>query len=229
VNGDDPHVAAIPLPAGVRRVTYGARGEIVLLDAEIDAADLATRARIRTPVGEVEVHLPSPGRHIAHDALAAIAAATALGIDPYAAAAALARYEPVGMRLRRETLPGGVVVLNDAYNANPDSMKASLAVLAALGGRKVAVIGDMLELGPDETSWHREIATHARGLGLDLLILVGPRMAGALPAEGNVWTFAEPDDAVPPLASWLRAGDTVLLKGSRGARVERILQGLRSR
>jgi len=128
--------------------------------------------------------------------------------------------------MRRETVGDGVVVLNDAYNANPDSMKASLGVLAGLPGRRIAVLGDMLELGPDEARWHRELAAHARALGLDLVVLVGPRMAIAAKGEG-VWTFAEPADAVAPLAAWLRKGDTVLLKGSRGARVERILQGLR--
>jgi UDP-N-acetylmuramoyl-tripeptide--D-alanyl-D-alanine ligase len=150
-----------------------------------------------------------------------------LGLDPHAAAAGLARYAPVGMRLRREEIADGIVALNDAYNANPDSMRASLAVLAGLGGRRVAVLGDLLELGKDERRWHAEVAEHARSLGLDLLVLVGERMSKALPASGTVWTFADAERAIAPLSAWLRPGDTVLFKGSRGARVERVLHGLR--
>jgi UDP-N-acetylmuramoyl-tripeptide--D-alanyl-D-alanine ligase len=175
----------------------------------------------------VEIAIPAPGRHIAHDATGALAVAVALGVDPRAAARQMSRYEPVGMRLRREEVREGIVALNDAYNANPDSTKASLAVLAGLGGRRVAVLGDLLELGADEAMWHQRVATHATGLGLDLVVLVGERMSKAARPSATVWTFEDAEDAVAPLSAWLRPGDTVLFKGSRGARVERVLHGLR--
>lgn len=228
VNVDDPRVAARPLPAGVRRVTWGeGEADVRLLSAEVDAATLSTLARYRTPEGEVEVRIPAPGRHIASNGAGALACAVALGLDPAAAAAALADYQPVGMRMRSEPLPGGAHALNDAYNANPASMEASLRVLAGLPGRRAAVLGDMLELGPEEGEWHRRLAALAGALQLDLVVLVGPRMAAAAAACPGAWAFEDGGDAVAPLRAWLRAGDTVLFKGSRGARVERVLHGLR--
>jgi UDP-N-acetylmuramoyl-tripeptide--D-alanyl-D-alanine ligase len=224
VNADDPRVAAIPSPAGVRRLTWGSAGEVALLDAEIDPATLSTRARWQTPEGIVGARIPAPGHHIAHDAAAALAVAVALGVDPLAAAAALADYAPVGMRLRSEPLPGGGTALNDAYNANPASMEASLRLLASLPGRRAAVLGDMLELGADEAAWHQRVADLAASLDLDAIVLVGPRMSAA--ACPGAHRFANPDDAVAPLRAWLGPDSVVLFKGSRGARVERVLQRL---
>lgn len=226
VNLDDPRVAALELPVGVRRVGWGSAGDVRLLEAVVDPATLSTRARWATPEGEVEATIPAPGRHVAHNAAGALAVAVALGIDPAEAAAAFARYEPVGMRMRPERLSSGALALNDAYNANPQSMEASLRVLASLPGRRAAVLGDMLELGPDEARWHQDVARLAGELGIDLVVLVGPRMAAAAPACPSALAFEEATDAVAPLRAWLGDGDVVLLKGSRGARVERVLHGL---
>jgi UDP-N-acetylmuramoyl-tripeptide--D-alanyl-D-alanine ligase len=134
------------------------------------------------------------------------------------------------MRMRTELLVGGVTAINDAYNANPASMEASLRALAALAGRRIAVLGDMLELGADEGLWHGRIAALAGSLGLDLVVLTGPRMSRAAPeclGAASVWAEADPEAVAPRLRTWLAAGDHVLFKGSRGARVERILQSLR--
>lgn len=226
LNVDDPRVVAIRLPGGVHRVTWGREegADIRLLDAALVPETLGTRAVWQTPAGRLEATIPAPGAHVAHNAAGALVIAYALGVDLRQAAAALERYEPVGMRMRREALPGGAIALNDAYNANPQSTEASLRTLAALPGRRAAVLGDMLELGPDEAEWHRKVAAVARGLKLDLLVFVGPRMSAAAP-EGAL-AFADPIDAVEPLRAWLRSGDHVLFKGSRGARVERILHAL---
>jgi UDP-N-acetylmuramoyl-tripeptide--D-alanyl-D-alanine ligase len=230
VNLDDPNVAAMPRPAGTRAVTWGAASgaDIRLLSAELDPARLGTDAVFATPEGEIRVRLPAPGRHIAGNAAGALAVAHALGLDLRGAAAAMERYEPVGMRMRREDLPGGVLALNDAYNANPTSMEASLAVLAELGGRRAAVLGDMLELGSTEAEWHASVAKKAGELGLDLVVLVGPRMSAAAPAcaAREVWAEPDPMAVVERLRAWLHPGDRVLFKGSRGARVERVLQAL---
>jgi UDP-N-acetylmuramoyl-tripeptide--D-alanyl-D-alanine ligase len=120
------------------------------------------------------------------------------------------------------------VAINDAYNANPASMEASLHTLASLPGRRAAVLGDMLELGPDEARWHGRVASLAVSLGLDLVVLVGPRMSAATPPGGaeGVWAALDGVDLVERLRAWLRPGDHVLFKGSRGARVERIVQAL---
>lgn len=230
VNVDDPRVEALPVPPGVRRLTWGSRGEIVLKDAIVDPKTLATDATWESPVGLLRARIPTPGQHIAHNAAGALCIALALGIDLREAAAALERYEPVGMRLREEPLPQGGRALNDAYNANPASMAASLRLLASLPGRRAAVLGDMLELGTGEAEWHARTAQLAHELGLDRVFLVGPRMAAAAANCPGCAAFVEPEDAVQPLADWLSSGgsdDVVLFKGSRGARVERVLGGVR--
>ncbi|MBX2798744.1 MAG: UDP-N-acetylmuramoyl-tripeptide--D-alanyl-D-alanine ligase [Myxococcales bacterium] len=233
VNVDDPYVRQMELPAGVRRIAFGtasgdASDAVRLTEVRIDPASLTTHARYQTPQGEVAATIPAPGHHVALNAAGALAAAVALGIDPAAAAAALSGYQPVGMRMRPELLPSGATALNDAYNANPQSMKASLGVLAAMPGRRAAILGDMLELGPDEAEWHRTVAREAGEMGLDLVVFVGPRMSAAASAcvGPEVWSFAEVDDAIPDLSRWAGPSDVLLFKGSRGASVEQILQGL---
>lgn len=230
VNVDDPRVAAMPVPAGVRILRWGATGDIALREATIDPASLTTTASWQTPQGVLTARIPAPGRHIAHDAAGALCVALALGVDLERAAEALETYEAVGMRLRSEPLPGGGRALNDAYNANPSSMEASLRLLASLPGRRAAVIGDMLELGPGEAEWHEKIARLASELALEKVVLVGPRMSAAASACPGCLAFESPVDAVQPLREWLAAGsgdDVVLFKGSRGARVERVLLELR--
>jgi len=231
VNLDDVLVATLPRPPGTRVVTWGRheRADVRLLDASVDPEALTTTARIATPSGEVGAVLPSPGLHMAHNACAALAVALSLGVSPAAAAEALTSYAPVGMRMRAEALSGGALAINDSYNANPASMEASLRTLASLPGRRAAVLGDMLELGPAEAAWHERVAALAASLGLDLLVLVGPRMsraAGAARGPTEVWAAEEGLDLVERLRAWLRSGDRVLFKGSRGARVERIVHAL---
>lgn len=226
VNVDDPRVAALPVPEGVRPITWGeAHGaDVRLIQVTVDPERFTTRAVWDTPEGHIASEIPAPGHHIAHDATGALAIAHVLGVPLAEAAQALGRYEPVGMRMRRESLPEGAVALNDAYNANPQSTEASLRTLASLPGRRAAVLGDMLELGPEEAEWHRRTVEHALGLGLDLVVLVGPLMcAAALPGTVPV---EDPDEAVALLRDWLQPGSHVLFKGSRGARVERILHAL---
>ncbi|MCO4747447.1 MAG: UDP-N-acetylmuramoyl-tripeptide--D-alanyl-D-alanine ligase [Proteobacteria bacterium] len=227
-NRDDVHVMRIDVPEGARSITYGNHvdADVRLVSAEIHAESLSTRAEITVDGQRLALSVPSPGLHLASNAASAIAAAFALGLDLERAAKAIGSYEAVGMRLRCERLPNGVLAINDAYNANPDSMKASLRTLAALPGRRVAVLGDMLELGTDEAQHHTDVAEYAMGLGLERVVLVGPRMRVAAPASEQVWTFESGADAVAPLSRFLTAGDTALFKGSRGARVERILQAL---
>lgn len=227
VNADDPRVAAIELPPHVRRLTWGSTGDVALLEAQVDPVALATHATYRTPNGTLSTTIPAPGRHIAHNGAGALCVALALGIDLERAAEAMSRYEPVGMRLRSEPLPTGGRALNDAYNANPASTLASLELLATLPGRRAAVIGDMLELGTGEHEWHVSVAERAEALGLDAVFLVGPRMARAAHACPSAAAFEDPMDAVPAIRAWLRgAQDVVLFKGSRGARVERVLEAL---
>jgi UDP-N-acetylmuramoyl-tripeptide--D-alanyl-D-alanine ligase len=158
------------------------------------------------------------------NALAALAAARAVGVEP-SGALHVALSE---LRGQRRELPGGVVVIDDCYNANPMSMRAALDDLAAsASGRRVAVLGDMLELGPDEVRFHEEIGAHARGAGLDLLVTVGPLAAAMGPAfGGETLSVAAAADVAPALKPHLRDGDTLLVKASRGVGLEVVAQQL---
>lgn len=225
INLDDPFLAVMATPG--RRVGWGRapQAEVRLVEVEVDAEAWCTRARYATPAGEIDAVLPSPGAHVAHNAAGALAIALGLGLDLRQAAADLSRYVPVGMRQRFEALAGGVRAINDAYNANPASMRAALDLLATIEGRRIAVLGDMLELGPDEDRWHDEVVAHASALGIDLLVLVGQRMSRA-GAGVPAWRFEQADGVGAKLVEALQPGDHVLFKGSRGARVERVLEAL---
>lgn len=235
VNVDDPRIVALPVPDGVRRLQWGRSGDVALREAVVDPVALATTAAWDTPYGVVRARIPAPGEHIAHNASGALCVALALGVDLRDAALALEGYEPVGMRLRSEPLPGGGRALNDAYNANPASMEASLRLVAGLPGRKAVVLGDMLELGATEDEWHLRIVALAESLGFDRVVLVGPRMHRARHAAPGAFAFEGPDSpahsptgggvtAADRVREWLRGeSDVVLFKGSRGAKVERVL------
>ncbi|MEC7949015.1 MAG: UDP-N-acetylmuramoyl-tripeptide--D-alanyl-D-alanine ligase, partial [Myxococcota bacterium] len=148
-NADDPRVAALPVPDGVRVLRYGTSHgcDIRLTDAVVDPDGLCTRFRIETGDSVVRGTIPAPGAYLAENAAAAVAVAVALRAPLDGMGARLATYEPVGMRLRLEAGPAGSRVLNDAYNANPLSVAATLRTLAAMPGRRIALLGDMLELG----------------------------------------------------------------------------------
>ncbi len=228
VNTDDPWLSAWRIAGRVIRWGRAADADVRLAQAEVDGPGWCTRASYDTPQGRVVLTLPAPGEHLAHNAAAALAAALALGVDLHQAARAMEAYAPVGMRLRPTRLPGEILAINDAYNANPPSMRASLATLTTMPGRRVAVLGDMLELGVDEARLHDEVVAEADTKGLDLLLLVGPRMVRShhLAERTPAWADVDGPALAPQLAAWLQSGDTVLFKGSRGARVERVLDAL---
>jgi UDP-N-acetylmuramoyl-tripeptide--D-alanyl-D-alanine ligase len=157
--------------------------------------------------------------HMQLNAAAALAAARAVGVEPHG----LVEVTLSELRGQRIELPGGVTVVNDCYNANPMSMRAALTDLAATApGRRVAVLGDMLELGPESGRFHAEIGDHARSAGVDLLVTVGPR-AAAMQGDHAVADAAEAAAIVPEL---LEGGDTVLVKASRGVGLEVVAESL---
>jgi UDP-N-acetylmuramoyl-tripeptide--D-alanyl-D-alanine ligase len=168
------------------------------------------------------LELPYESAHMRLNAAAALAAARAVGVEPHGRVD-VALSELRGQRIE---LPGGVTIVNDCYNANPMSMRAALDDLAAAApGRKVAVLGDMLELGPDEERFHREIGDHARAAGVDVLVTVGPR-AAAMDGDQAV---VNADEAAALLPELLEDGDTVLVKGSRGVGLEIVAEALTAR
>lgn len=169
-----------------------------------------------------DVEMGGLGRLSAHmrlNAAAALAAARAVGVHPRGRVdVALSE-----LRGQRIALPGDVTIVNDCYNANPMSMRAALDDLtAAAPGRRVAVLGDMLELGPDEERFHAQVGAHARERGVDLLITVGPRAA----AMGGDHAVADAHEAAALLPELLEPGDTVLVKGSRGVGLEVVAEAL---
>lgn len=206
--------------------------------ADVSARDIrqerdATVFTIVVPGSSAAVRLQSVGRHNVLNALAAAAAAMAAGAKLEDVTDGLDRFRPLSMRSELRTIKGRTV-LADCYNANPDSTRAALETLALLkgGGRTVAVLGDMLELGDVAVQAHREIGAAAARLGIDVLIAAGGfarflaegARQGGLDA-GNVFEAETAVDAARLLREHSRAGDTVLVKGSRGMRMETVLEG----
>jgi UDP-N-acetylmuramoyl-tripeptide--D-alanyl-D-alanine ligase len=232
VNLDDPSVAAMGRPEGARTVFFGSSNDcdFQLLSVHVEPKDLSTRFTAKTPLGTLDVTIPVPGRHIAMDALSAAAVAVGVGLNLKEIKAGLEAYAPVGMRMRIQEMKGGITLINDAYNANPASTCASLETLAKLAGRRrIALLGDMLELGEFEAESHVRVVEAALASGVEVLGLVGKRYAAAASvAQGRVELLMSDtaEDMGNLLAGQLQSGDVVLLKGSRGLAMERVLQGL---
>jgi UDP-N-acetylmuramoyl-tripeptide--D-alanyl-D-alanine ligase len=197
-------------------ITFGDGGDVQLASFDDGVARIVARGR------ELELELPFSEPYNLRNTLAAVGAATAVGVWPSG---------PVDVRfssLRGELveLDGGVAVVNDCYNANPMSMRAALDSLAeAPAERRIAVLGWMAELGDDADRFHREVGAHAAQLGIDVLIPVGEAAARLYAEEfgGEVHPAASPEDAGRLLERIAAPGDRVLVKGSRSAGLERVL------
>jgi UDP-N-acetylmuramoyl-tripeptide--D-alanyl-D-alanine ligase len=240
---ETPILVAAAKAAGARVVTFGAaRGaHHRLLDLRI--TDGATVGRARAWRTALHLKVGTEGRHFALNALGALAAAQALGADRAVALNGLADWRPPKGRGAREEvlLRGGpITLLDDAFNANPASMAAGLATLARLRpadgrgrvrrGRRIAILGDMLELGPSELALHAAIAGDPAMEAIAQVHCVGPRMAAlhaALPEERRGRHAETPDALIAELPRLLDAGDVVLVKGSKGSRVSRVVDAIR--
>ena len=232
VNGDDGRLsdAVSRFTGQIVRFGFGTSNDLVATDVAVDAD--ATRFTLDGRRWSV----PMLGRHNALNALAAIAVGRAFGIDDGALATALASSSRPEMRMERVDAAEGITILNDAYNANPASMRAGLETLTefkpAPGGRRVAVLGDMRELGPTSERYHREAGSFVAGQNgaIDLLICVGEDASRWIADQAAVDGFSQierfPDAAAAATAvrSLLRRGDLVLVKGSRGVRLERVVE-----
>jgi UDP-N-acetylmuramoyl-tripeptide--D-alanyl-D-alanine ligase len=236
LNSDDPRVArmAAVLAPSVRVITYGLGDAADVRALEIQSmAERGMRFRLRTRGEEVEVDSPALGRHGVHNALAAAAVGLAAGLGLATIARGLTR--PYSAPHRSTLLDlGRWRVLDDSYNAAPDSMAAALDLLASLPGRHVAVLGEMLELGDAAAEAHRAVGAHAARTA-DLLIAIGPtaaeyeagaRSAGMAPQA--IHAVADRQAAVELLLRELQPGDVVLLKGSRGAELDLLLAPLQA-
>ncbi len=228
LNADDHRVAAMAARTSGDVVTFGVDGDIAMGDVRLDAAGEPhfTLSEVRT---SVDVHVPQIGAHHAMNAAAVAATAIPLGIDLPTVAArldhAVARSP---MRMARHVRDDGLVVIDDAYNANPESMTAALDALVSLGGaRTVAVLGEMLELGEGSHAAHVEVGRLAAELGVDRVVAVGTGAVGIAEGAGDRGTaVADVDEAVRELSAWLTPADVVLVKASRSVRLERVSEAL---
>jgi len=232
LNADDERVTRWSPPAGVATLRYGFSPDAdVRAEAVEPMGAGGMRFRLLLPGVARVAQTPALGRHSVHNALAAAAAALVAGMDPDAIVAGIAR----GARaLHRTTLlpAGDRLVLDDSYNASPDTMVAALDLLATLPGRHVAVLGEMLELGEGSAAGHAQAGRHAARTA-DLLIAVGP---GALPiaaaareagmAPELVVEVADRDAALHVLLSRGTPGETILVKASRGAELDLLVADL---
>jgi UDP-N-acetylmuramoyl-tripeptide--D-alanyl-D-alanine ligase len=239
LNADDPLVAAMAGETGARVVAFGLgpEADVRAEDVRLDAAGRPTFVLRAGALEPISVTLPLHGAHHVANALAAAAVALELGATPAAVAAALATARPRS-RWRMEVVerPDGVTVVNDAYNANPDSVRAALAALAALAGsrRSWAVLGEMLELGAASPAEHEQVGRLARRSGVTRVVVVGDGARavhdgaldeGAVDGEGSQ-VVADVPAALDLLARELEPGDVVLVKASRGCGLEKVAEGL---
>ena len=217
----DPGLLAPHLERAPALITFGEEGDVRAEAVEVTAEGLS--ATVVTPAGEERFRFSFTELHNLTNALAAIAAGVALGFEPSEMSAGAGRIRLSGLRGERILLPGGAVLINDCYNANPVSMEAAIANLAAeQAGRRVAVLGLMGELGEDSESYHAEVGEFARESGIDVVIGVGPEAARYRPDV----TVDDPVGAAAELARLDREGTVVLVKGSRSAGLEAVAEAL---
>ena len=230
LNADDDMLPKAKLPERLNPVWFGIDAPGADVRAlKITAGDSGTDFLLSDKEnGEFPVHIPTVGLHTVSDALAAYAAATRLGLDPAKAAAALSTYQTTGMR-QNIVHKGGVTVIEDCYNASPDSMKAALGVLEGQeANRHIALLGDMLELGSVSEEAHRQVGIWAAEAGVDLLIAYGPRsaaMAEAAAEKGVTTLHCETEqEVVGYVRQNVHAGDALLAKASHAMKLDQVLE-----
>lgn len=237
LNGDDPPVRGMADGAPCRAVFFGLSKDNDVRAAAVESfGERGSRFVLQYGGRERAVALPVPGRHHVMNALAAAAAALAIGfdLDDVVRGLAAAHEQRSAMRTDVTLTEGGIRVVNDAYNAGPASMAAALQLLSELqADRRVAVLGDMLELGPLAEQAHAEVGKEAARLGVDVLIAVGrwgPVMARSAAAAGlrdeNVHVCRDAAEAAALARRLVRPGDAVLVKASRGVMLEQVAERL---
>lgn len=230
LNGDDDKLWGYK-NADYSQIYFGIDNPQADVRAEqLEAANGETAFTVRFNGGKAQrVTVPAVGKHNVYDALAAFAAGLCFEIPPEKIAAGLRNYAPAGMRQRIRTV-AGVTVIEDCYNASPDSQKAALGVLASLpAARRIAVLGDMLELGSYAEEAHRAVGAYAVQNAVDILFCFGENagfIADAAKDSVKTLHFTDKEDLTEALCRTVRAGDAVLFKASRGMALEEVIQKL---
>lgn len=230
INADDAYADLWRGMAGTQRqLCFGMAPESIVT-ARWQPEGCGSRLWLQTPVGEAELLLPVPGRHNVMNALAAAALALALDLSLDAIRRGLEGMQGVAGRLARRAAFNGAQLIDDSYNANPASMRAAIDVLAACPAPRILVVGDMGELGSDATQLHREIGAYARAAGIDALYASGPlSLATAEGFGAGAQHFTDCAALAAALRQVLTVESTVLVKGSRSARMERVVEALQEK
>jgi UDP-N-acetylmuramoyl-tripeptide--D-alanyl-D-alanine ligase len=232
-NADDPWADLWrDLGAGYRQCSFGLRAPADVFSPEQqgeqgwDGDRFFNRFSVATPQGELEIELGLAGRHNRANALAAIAAAQLLGASAAEIRTGLAELRPVAGRLQPLPGKGGVQLIDDSYNANPDSVGAAIAVLSGVPGRRFLVLGELAELGSDTEQFYCRLGEEAQAAGIEHLYGVGPagRAAEAFGRGGR--QFEDQKRLIATLQKELENGDRVLVKGSRRAGMEKVVRAL---
>lgn len=224
LNADDEFFPAwANCAAGRKTISFGLEDK-----AEVSASHIENGGfRLHTPQGEADVMLAAIGMHNVRNALAAAAAALAAGCSLNAVAQGLAAFRPVKGRLQTHVGPNGSTVIDDSYNANPDSVRAAIDVLATVPGRRILVLGDMGEVGEQGGQFHDEIGGYAKSQGIDMLLALGDISVAATHNFGpGAAHFGDVGALVAALKPLLDNHTTVLVKGSRFMRMERVIEAV---
>ena len=227
VNADDAYADYWREINRSRRVVSFGIDQPADVSAHVGQRGLASAIALRTAHGEAEFMLKVPGLHNARNALAAAAAALASGVTLHAVVGGLSHYAGIKGRLQLRSALNGAQLIDDTYNANPDSMRAAIDVLATTAGRKILVLGDMGEIGAQAGQYHDEIGGYAKSQGIDQLFALGDLSELAARNFGAGGRhFRSADDLVAALRKELDADTAVLVKGSRFMRMERVADAI---
>ena len=222
VNADDAHADFFRARAGARRVVDFGTEARAAVTGHYALRPLTSELALRTPLGEADTTLAIPGLHNVRNALAAAACAHAVGIDAKTIAQGLMAFRPYTGRLQVKEARGGATLIDDTYNANPDSVRAAIDVLASCPGPTVLVLGDMGEVGEHGQEFHREVGAYARSKGIASLLALGEATRHAVQAFGaGARHFDKLEELIPNVS-----GKSILVKGSRFMKMERVVAAL---
>lgn len=231
VNGDDDLLHTLNKKSKHQIRTFGTGFDCDIKASAMRHADNGTHFTYEYKGEKAQVFVPAAGLHNVRNALASIAVARALGVNMEDAVRAIAAYKPPAMR-QQFFKSGNVTIIDDSYNASPDSMLGAIDILTQSSepGRKIAVLGDMLELGHRAEQDHTAVGAYARKQGIDLLLAVGEQaknICKGFGEENSIW-FDSNEKAIAYLKATLKEGDIVLLKGSRGMQLDDIVTALKN-
>lgn len=230
INADDDYAPMWRAANAARRVVEFGLGAAAAVTGRYTGHALHSDIVVGTPAGEASFALPLPGVHNVRNAVAASAAAHVLGVPPATIARALGGFRGPEGRMQRHAGTAGCTVIDDTYNANPDSTLAAIAVLARMPGRRVAVLGDMGELGDQAPEQHRLVGAAAKQAGIERLFTLGDLSALAAEAFGpGAAHFADIDALIAAVGPMLGPDTTLLVKGSRFMRMERVVRAFEAR